>query len=225
MRLAARDLAMDKNFVPANEVMGVALMKVGLFERAMPYLKIAFLSEPGSYAIAFDYAQSLIWCGLYNDAVMPVLCSLAAAHGEQQNEIVCKAINRIVVHLSRKNVEQAVQAASRFRLAGNRAAVHSQLAKMCLNKGLIDLAVSEAFRAVKLAPQAAEANYEMALILESYRHDNLSALQFLRQAHALAPYDYEISQHLMRMEDRLTSSKTDWSEQFKNWIGSLSHQK
>jgi tetratricopeptide (TPR) repeat protein len=217
-RLADKDLAIDRNFPPANEMSGVALMKTGQFERAMPRLKIAFEHSSPSFTLAFDYTQSLIWCGQYNDALIAGLCSLAIASSDQYRAMVRKAINEISTHLDKQAVEKAVQTLSHYPLVKNSAVAHAQMAKICLDKGLTNLAASESFIAVKLAPQSAQAKYELALILECYQHNYLTALKYLRQAHALAPNDNEINQHLMRLEDRLTSSKTDWSWQFKNWL-------
>jgi len=216
--LAKIDLAIDPNLLKSNEIAGIAAMKAAQFERALPYLKVAFnhTSAP-SLTVAFDYAQSLLWCGNYNEALIPALCSLTIAGDDHDRDTAITAIKEISAHLSKRNVERA-GLALRQSLVSKSAIAHSELAKICLDKGMVNRALTEAELASKYAPQSSECKYEVALILETYKHDYRKALTYLRLAHALAPNNDEISQHLMRLEDRLVVYDSDWSWQFKRWL-------
>ena len=218
LKLTEQDLAIDSNFSMANEICGQALMKMGQFECAMPRLKIAFEQKSPSFTVVFDYTRSLIWCGMYSEALIPGLCGLAQAPNDEYRAATRKILNQISIHLSKQMVERAVQELPHYRLVENSDIAHSQMAKLCLDKGLTNLAISQSLVAIHLAPQSAEDRYELALILETYQHNYLEALKYLRQARAIAPNDYALSQHLMRLEDRLTNHKTDWSWQFKDQV-------
>ena len=72
--------------------------------------------------------------------------------------------------------------------------------------------------AVKIDPHYALAKYKLALFMENYKHDYGSALNYLREARVLEPYNREINLHLTRLEDRLAINKSDWAWRLKDWL-------
>ncbi len=218
LNLCHTDLSLNPNFPQANEIAGIALMETGKFAKAMPCLKIAFRTHPYDYLISFDYTQSLIWCGKYNDALLPALCSLATAGTDQNKQLVQKTISAIVPHLSTNGLRHTTSQLENYPPLKNNPAIHIELAKIAKSKDLADLATSEFLTAVKLDPQSWTAKYQAALVLEAYEHNYALALQYLRDAHGLNPNNDEITQHLMRLEDRLTNRTADWAWQIKDGL-------
>ena len=128
----------------------------------------------------------------------------------QEKKAAQSSLDTIAPHLSKRLLKEHILEMARFPELQKNANVHMELAKICLNKNLFDLALAEGFVTVKLNPQSAEGKYRLALILENDKHYYPAALQYLREAQVLEPYNQSISQHLMRLEDRLTINKSDW---------------
>jgi tetratricopeptide (TPR) repeat protein len=218
LALAMTDLAYDPNLPLANEVAGLAFLKIGKFEHAVPYLAIAYKSDPTNYNIAINYARSLIWCGKYNDAIMPVLSAMAIAPNFIDRNAVTKITDDLIPHLSKASICDRADQISSLSALNKNVFVHLELAKMCLKRNLPQLALKESLLAVKLDPHSADAKYKLALVTENYEHDYPTALRYLREAKVLDPYNYEITQHLSRLEDRLTINKSDWAWHLKDWL-------
>ena len=216
LNLCKSDLALNPNFAQANEIAGISLMEMGKFAKAMPYLKIAFMHSPYDYLIAFDFTQSLIWCGKYNQALIPALCSLATAGTDENRQSVRKIIGQILPHLSQNTVKDVGLALKNYPPLENNSDIHIEMAQIDQTKHLTSLATTEYLTAVKLAPQSWSAKYQAAMMLTDYKHDYPLALQLLREAHAMSPDNNDITVHLMRLEDRLTNRKADWAWQIKD---------
>jgi len=218
LRLAMADLSHDKNLPQANEVAGLALERMSRYEKALPYLTIAFKYNPENYSLAYSFARSLMWCAKYNQAFMPALFALSNAPHYEGRSLVINTMKTITPHLSKGEVQADISQASQSRYLWQNPLVHQELMRICIDKGLLDLALVEGSIAVRLNPQSANARYKLALMLENYKHDYPAALQYLREAQVLDPYDHDIKQCLMRLEDRLTINKADWAWQLKDWL-------
>ncbi len=218
LQLAMLDLGYDKNLPEANEIAGLVFMRVGKFEKACSHLAIAFKSEPNNFPISVGYCRSLMWCGNYNDALLPGLFALTTATNLNDKTFVQKSLVVISSHVSKKTVKNIVSDLAYYPELEKNAAVHTELAKICLEKHLLESALAQSLIASKLNPKSAEAKYNLALIIENYKHYYPAALQYLREAQTLEPYNREISQHLLRLEDRLNINKNDWAWQFKDWL-------
>lgn len=205
-KLAKRDLASDKNLPQANTVAGLALVKMGQLERAVPYLKIAFANDMQSYQISSAYGQALIWCGKYNEALLPSLCSLISAETELKAKPK-ENLAKIAPRLSLEAVKHAQDRIKALSLAVKSVDLYLQLANIYVAKNCFDEAILACKRAAQIAPQSAEARYELALILETYKHDYTAALLYLREAYAIAPYNKDMKQHLMRLEELSSMDK------------------
>jgi len=218
LQLAMLDLAYDKNLTQANEIVGLVYARLRKYEKACPYLRVAFKNGDNSFSVAISLTRSLIWCGNYDEAFIPALFALAGAHNLQDKAAAQIALKIIAPHLSRRLLRDNVSELAGFPALEKNPYVHIDLTKICLDKNLLDLALTEGFLAVKLNPQSAEAKYRLALVLENDKHYYPAALQYLREAQVLEPYNREVSQHLMRLEDRLTINKSDWAWQLKDWL-------
>ncbi len=218
LALAMVDLAYDPNLAQANEVAGLAMVKIGKFEQAVPHLAIAYKNDPGNYNLAVDYTRALIWCGKYDQAIMPAMSGIADASNFLERRSVDKLVDNFISHISKASVCESVEQISHLHNFDKNAFVHLELAKICLKIDLPELALKETLIAVKIDPHSANAKYKLALIAENYEHDYANALRYLREAKALEPYNSEINQHLLRLEDRLTINKIDWAWRLKDWL-------
>jgi tetratricopeptide (TPR) repeat protein len=224
LALAMADISYEPNHPQANEVAGLALLKMGKFEHAISHLAIAYKNCPSNYDLALSYARALIWCGKYNSALMPGLSALASAPNFIDRYAATKTLEAIAPYLSKVTILEVIDEVNNSRTINKNIFVHLELAKICLKKNLSALAYNESLTAVKIDPWSAQAKFRLALITESYKQDYKSALNLLREAKVLDPYNYEIKQYLMHLEDRLTIKKTDWAWSLKDWLDETLHQ-
>lgn len=217
LSLAMADLAVDADMPQANEIAGTALFKLGQYERAIPYLKVAFKNSPNNFSLAYSYIQALIWCGKYNDSFFPLIVSLANYTTQLEKNRLEKAILYVSPHLSKKTIRQTVEEVSHSRFNGSEL-VHTELAAICLQKNIPDLALSEYLLADRLNPNSAQTKYCLAIVLEEQKRDYTGALSYLRAAKALDPYKREVNLRLMRLEDRMNVKKSDWAWLLKDWL-------
>ncbi len=217
-QMANIDLSYNRYLPQANELMGLILFRSGRIEKASPFLAVAFKYDPDNYTLASAYAQSLTWTGKYSDALIPALIAFAKASGYQNVETAKITVDQIIPRLSKRVVKENVYKVRGLPSLAHNAQIHLLLARICLSKGVADLALNECLIATKLNPSDSIAKYRLALILENYTHEYGLSLQYLRQAHVLEPYNPQIKQHLMRLEDRLTISKSDWAWRVKDWL-------
>ena len=106
--LAMADLAIDPNLPQANEVAGEALLKLNRFAQALPHLRIAYNNDPVNYKLALNYAQTLIWCGKYDDALMPIINALANCENLMQRIPVNRAIDDSTHHLTNGSIVKTI---------------------------------------------------------------------------------------------------------------------
>ena len=68
LQLAMLDLSYDNNLPEANEIIGLVYARLRKYEKACPYLRVAFKNGDSSFAVSIAFARALIWCGNYEEA-------------------------------------------------------------------------------------------------------------------------------------------------------------
>ena len=220
--LVKEDLKKEPNSVLANEVLGLSLMRMRLYSKAVKPLAVAFQGNPGKSIIAEEYAQALYWAGDYRSALKPALINLALSADLYSNDPLSKTIlGRILLHVKATDLSEAIDNVSgRFGIDKN-AAFHFALGDVLDRYGFRELAMKQYRKGLDLQPGFGRGWYRLALDLECVNHDYEQALACLRKASSLLPEDESVSRHLLRFEDRYNNYHKDWAWQIKDWLRTL----
>jgi tetratricopeptide (TPR) repeat protein len=217
--LANQDLAKNPNYVLANEVTGLSLMKLHLYDKAVKPMSVAFNANALKSIIAQEYAQALYWKGDYQLAMRPALVNLAVSSDLYSNDATSKSVlGNIMRHLNKKQVEAAIEDVSSKAGIDKSAAFHFALGDVLDRYGLKYLAINQYRKGLALEPGFGRAWYRLGVDLETYKHDYPEALKCLKKAAALLPEDESAQKHALRLEDRWPTYQADWAWQLKDWL-------
>jgi tetratricopeptide (TPR) repeat protein len=97
-------------------------------------------------------------------------------------------------------------------------AMHLGLGRLLQRSGFRDLATREYAKAVKLDPDNFEATVLLAYNLELYYQKYDEALIYLTRAHSLKPSDDQVSDRLIRLQNRLPARSGDLAWQIKDML-------
>jgi tetratricopeptide (TPR) repeat protein len=222
LQLALKDLATNPNYVLANEVAGLSYVQLKRYSEAVEPMHKAFTASPMKNMISQAYAKALYWTGDYANALRPALVNLAFTSDlYSYNAPSKRLLEPILRHVTRKQLIEKIDEVSKHLGIAKNAAFHFCLADVLDRYGFRDIAMEQYRAGLDLQPKFPRGWYRLGLDLENYKRDYAGALSCLRTASALQPQDEEIAKHLLRLEDRLPTYKTDWSWQFKDWLRSL----
>jgi tetratricopeptide (TPR) repeat protein len=220
--LARRDLRKNPNLMLANEVAGLALMKLERYGQAVEPLHIAFIATPLKDLVSQEYAQALYWKGDYVEALRPALVNLAVTGDLYGNNVFSKnVLGRILRHVQKRDLAKMIQEVSGRLGIDNSAAFHFSLGDDLDRYGFRDLAMQQYRRGLQIEPAFGRGWYRLGLDLETYAHDYPEALNCLQKAKALLPEDEAVAKHLLRLEDRWATYRADWAWQFKDWLKNI----
>ncbi|PWT94860.1 MAG: hypothetical protein C5B53_12250, partial [Candidatus Melainabacteria bacterium] len=217
--LAKMDLAKDPNWMLANEVAGLSLMKLHRYGEAVKPLALTFARTPFKSVIDVEYAQALYWQGDYVNALRPALIYLAlTADLFANNEPAKVVLGRILRHVNERDLATRIDEVNKVFGLERSAAFHFSLGDVLDKYGFRGLAIEQYKQGLALQPQFGRGLYRLGVDLEIYKHNYPEALKYLEEAAALLPEDEAIQKHVLRLQDRWATYKTDWSWRLKDWL-------
>lgn len=217
--LAEDDLAIKKDFPLAHRVRGIALANTGRYQRAVPSLKVAFKYNPLADNVALLYAKSCIWSGLFSEALEPALLNLALNSSLEtaalpEKELVITTVRK----LPDKEVSEVTARVTKRLGMHNSAAFHFALGDAFDTAGRWQLATEQFRQGLVLDPSFGRGWYRLGKELELHTKNYDEALSYYQKASALEPSDAQISYHVNRLHDRLSSRPGDWAWKLKDLI-------
>jgi len=220
LQLAQEELNKHPNYANANAVKGMALFSMRRFPEALDPLRMSFQIFSLKPGFAKTYSQALYLTGRLPAALEPAVVAYAVATDQySEDRDVTWLLNQLIINLPPAMVRAQVPAFSdRLDMLMKNPYMHLHLANMLEVRGFRDLATREYSKVLKLDPDNYEACVRLANNLELYYQQYDKALTYFAKAHALRPSDDQVSDRLIRLQNRLPSRPGDLAWQIKDLI-------
>jgi tetratricopeptide (TPR) repeat protein len=219
VRLAAEEIKRHPEVLLARKAMGLAYFGMRQKAEAVAPLTVAFEKLPSSSEVSNALAQSLIYCGKWDQALLPALVFLHRTSLDQVVDPKAKAMAVKIIQKCSPPVVAGIPELARTvdRRAGS-ATFHFNLADVLDKAGQYDLAISEYESGLHINPHFARGLFRLGCDLEVYKQDYKDALQLMALAHSLAPDDREIAFRFERLRMRLQTRNNDLAWELKDWL-------
>lgn len=220
LNLAEEEIKSHPQFWLAYKVKAFALMGLSRPQEALPPLRVAYANYPTKAIVARTYARACIWCGHYQEALLPALMFLNLSSNLTSNDYVAKRLlNEILEHLPKDITSKELPSISAAvqKIKPN-AAYYFALGDTLDHANLNDLAISQYYAGLQMEPNFARGLFRLGKDFEQARRDYKAALMLYSQANALAPQDPEIAAYFLRMARRYENRPNDLAWQLKDYF-------
>lgn len=221
IRLADRDLSLQKEHANANLAKGEALLLLGCPEQSLPYLQSAFHSDGVDRQItANNLSQAYLMLGKYGEALEPTLTCLAWTATSDRDDIT-KLKARLRFLLDRVKCIEMVNTlkvvVDRVGSPDSKANLYFHVGDLLDQKGYYPYAELLFEDCLELYPHNALLYLRIGMLKERQR-DYRNAYGCYKGAHALRPYDPLIAAKLERLTKRIMIQDSDIAWQIKDYL-------
>ena len=204
-------------------IKGIALSKLGYYSQATRPLSMAYTHMPYNPEVAKQLALSLNWSGSYEIALEPALMYLAteASLGRKIRPpqiLLMELLRKIPEKKSRRLIREFSQ-----ELEGStpNAPYRVALGQVVDEIGMHDIAVECYRAALQTQPNNPTALFLLGKDLELIYGKYEDALLCYAKAEQIAPYNTDIADYHLRLQERLAHRQQDIAWQLRDWLTSL----
>ena len=225
IELANKDLAIDNNFILANDIKATALANLSHYSEAASLFQKCYQADPTREELGEKYANACYWLGHYEQALLPALANLALSARFNSNNFAAKSLVLMVISKMSKSDVAKVVAADNKELAStfHNADYYFALGDVLDAAGLQESAIKEYQEGLSSRPNFAEGLFKMGRDLQLYRRDYKQAMDYYDRAYALAPRNPELNAYRTQLSEHLKRPNQDIAWNLKVWLYSLFH--
>lgn len=220
LNLAEQEIKAHPQFWLAYKVKAFALMGLGRTQAALSPLRVAYANYPTKAIVAKTYARACIWCGYYQEALLPSLMYLNTTSNLTSNDYDAKRLlNTVLTNVPKSIVEKELPSISvAVQKIKPNAAYYFALGDTLDHSGFNDLAISQYYAGLQMEPNFARGLFRLGRDFEEARRDYKAALMLYAKANQLAPQDPEIATYFLRLGRRYKIRDNDLAWQLKDYF-------
>ena len=218
IKYAERDIKLKKDHPAANLAKGEALIGMGQYAEAVPFLRIAFEGVADKRSVSDVLSRALISDGQYGAAIEPTLVCLSLTKMKEK-KTVDQLKSRLAFILARVDSSELMNS---LEIARRKMTYQETMANLyfasgdVLDKAGYDLEAAECFeKGLKLYPYSGRPFMRLG-ILQERRGDYQAALKNYERAYQLSPDDREVAARCVRLIKRIPIQKDDLAWMIKD---------
>lgn len=220
VKIAEHDLKLKNEYPTANLAKGQALMHMGRFAEAIPYLRTALKGVADQGGVADVLSRALICNGQYGEAIYPTLVVMSRISMKDRNKVNMLK-QRLYFILGKVDAAELLNSLQMIR---REITFQEKMASLYFASGdVLDKTghaneALEAFEAgIKLYEYSGRPFLRVGIIKENQR-DYQGAFKSYEKAYSLSPNDREVAARLLRLLKRAPAQQKDLAWKIKDLV-------